>query len=277
MPRNGSGQYSLPPVYVATPGTEIRAIQHNTPLEDIEQALTGSLPRDGSAPMAANLAMGGRKITGLGEPTSSTDAARLQDVTVDATTSTKGRVELATNAETISGSDTARAVTPAGVAAALGAYQPVPPGAIMPFAGAAQPDGWLICDGGQVSRETRAALFAAIGTRYGTGNGTTTFNIPDLRGEFVRGWDQGRGVDSGRSLGSTQSSADNRTAEFQTAIDPAGEQGVGTTSISGTGGWSDWRVTGRSPDGNDVHIRFQSNGVTDTRPRNIALLYCIKY
>ena len=276
MPRSG-GQYSLPPVYIATPGTNIRAEQHNIPLEDIAQALTGSLPRDGSAPMAANLAMGGRKITGLGEPTSSTDAARLQDVTVDATTSTKGRVELATNAETISGSDTARAVTPAGVAAALGAYQPVPPGAIMPFAGAAQPDGWLICDGGQVSRETRAALFAAIGTRYGTGNGTTTFNIPDLRGEFVRGWDQGRGVDSGRSLGSTQSSADNRTAEFQTAIDPAGEQGVGTTSISGTGGWSDWRVTGRSPDGNDVHIRFQSNGVTDTRPRNIALLYCIKY
>lgn len=276
MPRSG-GQYSLPPVYIATPGTNIRAEQHNIPLEDIAQALTGSLPRDGSAPMAANLPMGGRKITGLGAPTSDTDAARKVDVEVDATTNTKGRVELATNAETISGSDTARAVTPAGVAAALGAYQPVPPGAVMPFAGPAQPDGWLICDGGQVSRTTRAALFAAIGTRYGTGNGTTTFNIPDLRGEFVRGWDQGRGVDAGRVLGSTQLNADNRTAEFRTAEDPGAEQGLGTSTIAGDGNWSDWRPTGRNLDGNDISISFKSNGVTDTRPRNIALLYCIKY
>lgn len=277
MPRNGSGQYSLPPVYIATPGTTIRADQHNTPLEDIEQALTGSLPRDGSAPMAANLSMGGRKITGLGEPTSSTDAARLSDTQRQATVDEIGAVYLANNAQAIAGTALTRVVTPAALKAVLDQLVFIPPGAIMPFAGAAQPDGWLICDGGQVSRTTRAALFAAIGTRYGTGNGSTTFNLPDLRGEFVRGWDQGRGVDSGRNLGSTQASVDNRTAEFQTAIDPAGEQGVGTTSISGTGGWSDWRVTGRSPDGNDVHIRFQSNGVTDTRPRNIALLYCIKY
>lgn len=276
MPRSG-GQYSLPPVYIATPGTNIRAEQHNIPLEDIAQALTGSLPRDGSAPMAANLPMGGRKITGLGAPTSDTDAARLSDTRVQATVDTIGSVFLANDAQAIAGSALTRVITPASLKAVLDQLVFIPPGAIMPFAGPNQPDGWLICDGGQVSRTTRAALFAAIGTRYGPGNGSTTFNLPDLRGEFVRGWDQGRGIDAGRVLGSTQSNADNRTAEFQTAIDPAGEQGVGTTSISGTGGWSDWRVTGRSPDGNDVHIRFQSNGVTDTRPRNIALLYCIKY
>lgn len=75
MPRNGSGQYTLPPVYQATPGTTVRSEQHNVPLQDIEQAMTDSLPRSGSAPMTGNLAMGGRKVTGLGVPTSPTDAA----------------------------------------------------------------------------------------------------------------------------------------------------------------------------------------------------------
>lgn len=74
MPR-ANGQYSLPAVYVATPGTTVRSEQHNVPLEDIGQALTNSLPRDGSAPMLANLPMGGRKVTGLGTPTATGDAA----------------------------------------------------------------------------------------------------------------------------------------------------------------------------------------------------------
>lgn len=276
MPRSG-GQYSLPPVYIATPGTNIRAEQHNIPLEDIAQALTGSLPRDGSAPMAANLSMGGRKITGLGAPTNDTDAARLSDTRVQATVDEIGAVYLANNAQAIAGSALTRVITPASLKAVLDQLVFIPPGAVMPFAGAAQPDGWLICDGGQVSRTTRAALFAAIGTRYGPGNGSTTFNLPDLRGEFVRGWDQGRGVDSGRNLGSTQSSADNRVSEFRTAEDPGAEQGLGTSTIAGDGNWSDWRPTGRNLDGNDISISFKSNGVTDTRPRNIALLYCIKY
>lgn len=75
MARNASGNYSLPAVYRATPGTTIRSDQHNTPLEDIAQALTDSLPRNGSAPMTGNLSMGGRRITGMGEPTEATDAA----------------------------------------------------------------------------------------------------------------------------------------------------------------------------------------------------------
>lgn len=76
MPRNGSGVYTLPPVYLATPGTTIRSDQHNTPMQDIEAALTASLPRNGSAPMTGPLAMGGRRITGLGLPTDDSDAAR---------------------------------------------------------------------------------------------------------------------------------------------------------------------------------------------------------
>lgn len=74
MPRS-NGVFSLLPIYQATPGTTIRSEQHNAPLEDIANALTGSLPRDGSAPMQANLQMGGRKVTGLGAPTAAGDAA----------------------------------------------------------------------------------------------------------------------------------------------------------------------------------------------------------
>lgn len=78
------------------------------------------------------------------------------------------------------------------------------PGEVKAFARSAAPDGWLKCNGAAVSRTTFAALFAVIGTTYGNGNGTTTFNLPDLRGEFLRGWDDGRGIDAGRNLGSAQ-------------------------------------------------------------------------
>ena len=60
----------------------------------------------------------------------------------------------------------------------------VPPGAIMDFAMNSAPAGWLACDGAAVSRTTYAALFAAIGTTWGAGNGSTTFNVPDTRGRF---------------------------------------------------------------------------------------------
>lgn len=80
----------------------------------------------------------------------------------------------------------------------------VPPGAIMYFATANAPTGWLKANGALVSRTTYARLFAAIGTLHGAGDGSTTFKLPDLRGEFIRGADDGRGVDSGRTVGSSQ-------------------------------------------------------------------------
>lgn len=79
MPRV-SGTYSLPPSYRATAGQTIRTSQHNPPLEDIAQALTDSLPRDGSAAMSGNLPMNGRRVTNLGAATESSDAARLDQV-----------------------------------------------------------------------------------------------------------------------------------------------------------------------------------------------------
>ncbi|MEP7454309.1 tail fiber protein [Phyllobacterium sp. SB3] len=82
-----------------------------------------------------------------------------------------------------------------------------PPGTIILFAANTVPSGYLKCNGAAISRATYAALFSAISTTHGAGDGSTTFNVPDLRGEFVRGFDDGRGVDSGRVFGSAQAGA----------------------------------------------------------------------
>lgn len=55
-------------------------------------------------------------------------------------------------------------------------------GTVLPFAGEAAPNGWLLCYGQAISRTTYSTLFGIIGTTYGTGDGSTTFNLPDLRG-----------------------------------------------------------------------------------------------
>jgi microcystin-dependent protein len=68
----------------------------------------------------------------------------------------------------------------------------VPLGAVMSFAGATAPDGWLACDGAAVSRTTYAGLFAVMGTGYGVGDGSTTFNLPDLRERVPVGTGPGR-------------------------------------------------------------------------------------
>lgn len=74
----------------------------------------------------------------------------------------------------------------------------VPAGCVMPFAGATPPDGWLLCYGQAVSRTSYSDLFAAIGTTYGAGDGSTTFNLPDLRGRVAAGKDDMGGSAAGR-------------------------------------------------------------------------------
>ena len=77
-----------------------------------------------------------------------------------------------------------------------------PAGSMIMFGGAVAPTGWLFCDGAAVSRETYAALFAAIGTTWGAGDGSTTFNLPDARGRSAMGAGQGSGL-TARTLGTT--------------------------------------------------------------------------
>ncbi len=94
-----------------------------------------------------------------------------------------------------------QALTTNGTGAA--SWNPVPPpGVITAFAGSTAPTGYLICDGAAVSRTTYAALFTIIGTTYGAGNGSTTFNVPDLRSKTIVGVGQGTGL-TNRTLAST--------------------------------------------------------------------------
>lgn len=79
-------------------------------------------------------------------------------------------------------------------------------GAVQFFAMSTAPTGWMKANGAAVSRTTYARLFGRVGTTFGGGDGSTTFNLPDLRGEFIRGWDDGRTVDSGRTFASVQTS-----------------------------------------------------------------------
>lgn len=137
----------------------------------------------------------------------------------------------------------------------------VPPGTVIHVAMSTAPNGYLKANGAAVSRTVYAALFAAIGTTYGTGDGTTTFNLPDLRGEFIRGWDDARGVDSGRAIGSAQ--AQDLQSHTHTT-------GYTTASTGGTGASA--RVLTGSPG-----TATGATGGTETRPRNVALLACIKF
>lgn len=74
----------------------------------------------------------------------------------------------------------------------------VPPGVIVPYAGTTAPTGYLLCYGQAVNRTTYAALFAITSTTYGVGDGSTTFNVPDLRGRVGVGLDNMGGSDAGR-------------------------------------------------------------------------------
>jgi microcystin-dependent protein len=99
-------------------------------------------------------------------------------------------------------------LTPAPAAFSLSAQSPqfnsfCPVGSVIAFAGATPPPGWLLCDGsGTTSRTTYSNLFTVIGTTYGTGNGSTTFHVPDMRGRTGIGAGQGSGL-SNRTLGQT--------------------------------------------------------------------------
>ena len=137
------------------------------------------------------------------------------------------------------------------------------------------PSGYLECNGAAVSRTTYAALFSVIGTTYGAGNGTTTFNLPDLRGEFIRGWDNGRGTDSGRAMGSLQAHAlQSHEHDIPTPTGASGSRAAITDDV------------GVSQQGNNVlavgrYYTYNTgptgNYSTETRPRNVALLPIIKY
>ena len=175
-----------------------------------------------------------------------------------------------------------------------------PTGTVTPFAGAAEPDGWLICNGQALSSATYPELFAVLGTTYGNGssgiNGGAgkNFNVPDLRGEFVRGLDEGRGIDSGRAIGTVQGGSTkapsngftgttNSTGAHSQPVpvlstgDPShihagSEAAPGYNQTSGS-----YTVTTSSAGAHTHNVSVTGAGDAETRPRNVSMNYIITY
>lgn len=219
-------------------------------------------------------------------------------------------------------------------------------GMVAAFAMTAAPTGWLKCNGAAISRSTFAQLFAWLGTHYGEGDGSTTFNLPDMRGLFPRGWDDGRGLDPGRAFGAYQDMMIHSHAHSASAAAVGDHLHSAWTDAQGNHNHSAWtdaqgnhdhgfRIVdngaginvgypaggsvfteleipgGKNADGRPMRTDYQGNhahnvgigaaglhahnigvsgsgahthGVTvaaaggaETRPRNMALNYCIKY
>jgi len=159
-----------------------------------------------------------------------------------------------------------------------------PAGTIIYTARATAPDGYLAANGDPVSRSTYATLYAALGgasSPFGQGNGSTTFNLPDLRGEFIRGLDSGRGVDTDRTRGSSQNDATALPNNAFTTSNPGnhshGYNGGSLKSLQGdNAGNDDYAGGGGTTSGAGSHTHTIGGGDAETRPRNIALLACIK-
>lgn len=150
-----------------------------------------------------------------------------------------------------------------------------PVGSISAFSNAV-PSDYLECNGAAVSRTTYADLFSYLSTTYGVGNGSTTFNLPDLRGEFIRGLDNGRGVDTSRVLGTGQNFDWKSLSLTNTLMSQSSGYshndvylGKSTTSYTGklfTGYWSNPSAS--------IGGKWDNS---EPRPRNVAMYYGIKY
>jgi hypothetical protein len=156
-----------------------------------------------------------------------------------------------------------------------------PPGSIIAFGGGTTPGGWILCDGSAVSRTNYAQLFAAIGAAWGNGDGSTTFNVPDLRGMFLRG------VNGGRNNGFTDPDSAARTSA-NTGGNTGNAVGSVQLDIFGShthtyrGGGSQVNPGNPSAAGSGVQyttadVPVTSTGGNETRPKNAYVNYIIKY
>jgi len=170
-------------------------------------------------------------------------------------------------AESQAGIDDIKYVTPAGLNSSLGQFiesnPGVPAGAIIYYSKNTPPEGFLKANGAAISRTTYSSLFSVIGTTFGIGDGSTTFNLPDLRGRFIRSWCDDGSIDAGRVFGSFQ------LDEFKSHNHVVGPYSGITINQNKSEPWESQGIQGS---------QYTSTvGGSETRPTNIALLACIKY
>lgn len=190
---------------------------------------------------------------------------------------------LASAAEAAAGVDVTKIITPSTLNSLL-------VGMVAYFPLTSAPAGWIKANGAAVSRAAYSSLFARVGTTSGSGDGSTTFNVPDLRAEFIRGLDDGRGVDVGRVLSSAQldalqnitGSIGIRTMFDQTPTISESTVPTGAMGYTVQAGAADGRTSATvGTEANATLITFNASlsarTSTETRSRNVALLACIKY
>lgn len=198
MPRASDGAYSLPSGSLVNIGEDIVPSQHNPPLQDIAQALSDSLSRDGRGGMRQNLDMGGFKVRNVAPGTNPTDVATVSQIS--------------------------------GVGG-------VPVGSMVDWPSATPPTGWLACAGQSLSRTAYPELFAVVGTTFGAPS-SSTFNLPDFRGRVSAGLDVDSGgyadrltTPNSRTLGAAGGA---QTVTLTEAQMPAHDHTVsGSTNSSG--------------------------------------------
>lgn len=161
----------------------------------------------------------------------------------------------------------------------------VPAGSLSYYVGSVAPVGWIFCQGQAISREIYAGLFALIGTSCGDGDGSTTFNLPDCRGRFIRGLDDGAGIDTGRVIGSLQEDSvpnikgtvsaftNGHTSDLNVATGPFYTSYNSNRINSGGGGT--WDLTNLIMDASRLSKVY--GAANEVRPKNIAFPVMIKY
>jgi microcystin-dependent protein len=173
-----------------------------------------------------------------------------------------------TNITTIAQGGTGES-TLAGTKSALGSTET---GSVITWLTSTAPTNYLECNGAAVSRTVYDDLFAVVGTQFGIGDGSTTFNLPDFRGYFLRGWDHGAGIDP--DAGSRTDRGDGTTGDnVGTIQQDEFESHTHTFGIEteGTAGGGD------SVDNSaDADYTTNARGGNETRPKNINVMYCIR-
>jgi hypothetical protein len=149
-----------------------------------------------------------------------------------------------------------------------------PVGTVIWYANNVPPAGYLVADGSILNQSTYSALFAAIGTKWNKGDEPAShFRIPDLRGEFIRGWDAGKQIDNGRLFASNQSDAFQGHRHTVVAL----QQLLATPGLAGGSNYNfnyNYPTTYTIEPLDDYGFPRVAE---ETRPRNVALLPCIKY
>lgn len=223
MAFNGNGIFNRIHNWVtdAANSINISSSRMDAEMDGFAVGLTNCITKDGQSTPSANIPFNNKKLTGVADPTAAQDAATK--AYVDTTAAAEGAIadgslttakyadDSVTNpkiaddaveaAQVADGAIGTAALVDGGVTQAKLAAGINPIGSVIDFVGISAPSGWLLCFGQAISRTTYSALFAITSTTYGNGNGSTTFNLPDLRGRVTAGTDNMGGTPANRLTG----------------------------------------------------------------------------